>query len=60
MEQADDTRPEAISVHGEAAVQSNQPSVSLGTMPESDSSEAIPEVQPKSPKKTYSIQCDDA
>ncbi|MEY8756054.1 DNA translocase FtsK [Peribacillus frigoritolerans] len=51
MEQADDTRPEAISVHGEAAVQSNQPSVSQGTMPESDSSEAIPEVQPKSPKK---------
>lgn len=51
MEQADDTRPEAISVHGEAAVQSNQPSVSHGTMPESDSSEAIPEVQPKSPKK---------
>jgi DNA segregation ATPase FtsK/SpoIIIE, S-DNA-T family len=51
MEQADDTRPEAISVHGEAAVQSNQSSVSQGTMPESDSSEAIPEVQPKSPKK---------
>jgi S-DNA-T family DNA segregation ATPase FtsK/SpoIIIE len=51
MEQADDTRPEAISVHGEAAVQSNQPSVSQGTMPESDSTEAIPEVQPKSPKK---------
>jgi S-DNA-T family DNA segregation ATPase FtsK/SpoIIIE len=51
MEQADDTRPEAISVHGEAAVQSNQPSVSQGIMPESDSSEAIPEVQPKSPKK---------
>ncbi|WP_413003462.1 DNA translocase FtsK [Peribacillus frigoritolerans] len=51
MEQADDTRPEAISVNGEAAVQSNQPSVSQGTMPESDSSEAIPEVQPKSPKK---------
>ncbi|MCY9005847.1 DNA translocase FtsK [Peribacillus frigoritolerans] len=51
MEQADHTRPEAISVHGEAAVQSNQPSVSQGTMPESDSSEAIPEVQPKSPKK---------
>ncbi|WP_436113348.1 DNA translocase FtsK [Peribacillus frigoritolerans] len=51
MEQADDTRPEAISVHREAAVQSNQPSVSQGTMPESDSSEAIPEVQPKSPKK---------
>ena len=51
MEQADDTRPEAISVQGEAAVQSNQPSVSQGTMPESDSSEAIPEVQPKGPKK---------
>ncbi|MGE7647520.1 DNA translocase FtsK [Peribacillus frigoritolerans] len=51
MEQADDTRPEAISVQGEAAVQSNQSSVSQGAMPESDSSEAIPEVQPKSPKK---------
>jgi S-DNA-T family DNA segregation ATPase FtsK/SpoIIIE len=51
MEQADDARPEAISVQGEAAVQSNQPSVSQGTMPESDSSEAIPEVQPKGPKK---------
>ncbi|MCZ0873604.1 DNA translocase FtsK [Peribacillus sp. AS_2] len=51
MEQADDTRSEVISVHGEAAVQSNQSSVSQGTMPESDSSEAIPEVQPKSPKK---------
>lgn len=51
MEQADDTRPEAISVHGEAAVQSNQPSVSQGIMPKSDSSEAIPEVQSKSPKK---------
>lgn len=42
MEQADDTRPDAISVHGDAAVQSNH---------ERDSSEAIPEVQPKSPKK---------
>jgi len=51
MEQADDARPEAISDQGEAAVQSNQPSVSQGTMPESDSSEAIPEVQPKGPKK---------
>jgi S-DNA-T family DNA segregation ATPase FtsK/SpoIIIE len=51
MEQADDARPEAISVQGEAAVQSNQPSVSQGTMLESDSSEAIPEVQPKGPKK---------
>ncbi|WP_458354697.1 DNA translocase FtsK [Peribacillus frigoritolerans] len=51
MEQTDDTRPEAISVHGEAAVQSNQQSVSQGTMPESDPSEAIPEAQPKSPKK---------
>ena len=55
MEQADDTRPEAISVPGEAAVQSNQPSVSQGTMPESDSSEAIPEVQPKTSEKTYPI-----
>ncbi|MFA1711952.1 DNA translocase FtsK [Peribacillus frigoritolerans] len=51
MEQTDDTRPEAISVHGEAAVQSNQQSVSQGTMPESGPSGAIPEVQPKSPKK---------
>ncbi|MBT2617856.1 DNA translocase FtsK [Bacillus sp. ISL-78] len=48
IEQADDTRPEAISVQGEATGQS---SVSQGTMPESDSSEAMPEVQPKSPKK---------
>ncbi|MFF2497140.1 DNA translocase FtsK [Peribacillus sp. NPDC058075] len=50
MEQTDDTLPEAISVPGEAAVQSNQPSVSQGTMPE-DPSEAIPEVQHKRPKK---------
>ncbi|MGW6661899.1 MULTISPECIES: DNA translocase FtsK [Peribacillus] len=50
MEQTDDTPPEAISVPGEIAVQSNQPSVSQGTMPE-DPSEAIPEVQHKRPKK---------
>ncbi|MGE1099489.1 DNA translocase FtsK [Peribacillus simplex] len=50
MEQADDTPPEAISVPGEVAAQSNQPSVRQGTLPE-DSSEAIPEVQPKRPKK---------
>ncbi|SIQ12263.1 DNA translocase FtsK [Peribacillus simplex] len=47
MEQAVDTPPEAISV----PAQSNQPSVSQGTLPESDPSEAIPEVQPKRPKK---------
>ncbi|MBT2648281.1 DNA translocase FtsK [Bacillus sp. ISL-34] len=50
MEQADDTTPEAISVPGEV-VQSTQPSVSQGTLPESDPSEAIPEVQHKRPKK---------
>ncbi|WP_286201312.1 DNA translocase FtsK [Bacillus sp. ISL-4] len=46
MEQADDTPAEAISV----PAQSNQPSVSQGTLPE-DPAEAIPEVQPKRPKK---------
>ncbi|MGG0410677.1 DNA translocase FtsK [Peribacillus simplex] len=51
MEQADDTPPEAISVPGEVAVQSNQPPVSQGILPESDPSEAIAEVQPKRPKK---------
>ncbi|MDP1417184.1 DNA translocase FtsK [Peribacillus simplex] len=51
MERADDTSPEAISDPGEVAVQSNQPPVSQGILPESDPSEAIPEVQPKRPKK---------
>ncbi|MFH0066303.1 DNA translocase FtsK [Peribacillus sp. NPDC056705] len=50
IEQADDTPPEAISVPEEVAAQSNQPSVSQGTLPE-DSSEATPEGQPKRPKK---------
>ncbi|MGG4265364.1 DNA translocase FtsK [Peribacillus simplex] len=44
-------KAEAISVPEEIAVQSTQPSVSQGTQPESDSTEAIPEEQPKRPKK---------
>ncbi|WP_446030819.1 DNA translocase FtsK [Peribacillus simplex] len=51
MEQADATPPEAISVPGEVAVQPTEPSVSQGTLPESEQSEAIPEVQHKRPKK---------
>ncbi|WP_342602575.1 DNA translocase FtsK [Peribacillus sp. FSL E2-0159] len=51
MEQAEDTPPEAVSVPRKVAVQSTEPSVSQGTLPESDPSEAITEVEPKRPKK---------
>ncbi|WP_375781825.1 DNA translocase FtsK [Peribacillus simplex] len=51
MGQAEDIPPEAVSVHGKVAVQSTEPSVSQGTLPDSDPSEAITEIEPKRPKK---------
>ncbi|CAH0229611.1 DNA translocase SftA [Peribacillus simplex] len=51
MGQAEDIPPEAVSVHGKVAVQSTEPSVSQGTLPDSDPSEAITGIEPKRPKK---------